>query len=89
MRACLAIGTRNRHGIGERREWESARTCDSSGHESGVKGYSIYCPTRPVDCVIHTLTDAEGNYAISGLHPELLFNYLSSAIDIPPHMSKK
>jgi len=46
-------------------------------YSAGVrKGYSIYCPTCWVDCGKHSATDAEGNFRISGLDPELVFDLL-------------
>src|SRR5215471_2807088 len=46
-------------------------------YSAGVrKGYSIYCPTCWVDCGKHSATDAEGNFQISGLNPELVFDLL-------------
>jgi hypothetical protein len=46
-------------------------------YEAGVKkGYSIFCPTCYTDCGKHTLTDAEGNYRIGGLSPDLHFTLL-------------
>src|ERR1700722_920829 len=46
-------------------------------YEAGVKkGYSIFCPTCYTDCGKRTVTDAEGNFAISGLNPDLLFTLL-------------
>lgn len=40
------------------------------------RGYSVYCPTCWVDCGKRTLTNAEGEYSISGLNPELVFKLL-------------
>ena len=46
-------------------------------YEAGVKkGYSIFCPTCYVDCGKRTLTDAEGNFSIDRLSPDLLFTLL-------------
>jgi uncharacterized GH25 family protein len=46
-------------------------------YSAGVrKGYSLFCPTCYTDCGKRTLTDPEGNFAIAGLNPELLFNLL-------------
>jgi uncharacterized GH25 family protein len=46
-------------------------------YEAGVRtGYSTFCPTCWVDCGKHTLTDAEGNFSIAGLNPDLIFNLL-------------
>lgn len=40
------------------------------------RGYSMYCPTCWVDCGKRTLTNAEGEYSISGLNPDLVFELL-------------
>jgi hypothetical protein len=40
------------------------------------RGYSVYCPTCWVDCGKRTLTNAEGEYAIPGLNPDLVFKLL-------------
>src|SRR5258708_16671938 len=46
-------------------------------YSAGVKkGYSEYCPTCWADCGKHATTDAEGNYTISGLSPDLVFTLL-------------
>ena len=46
-------------------------------YSAGVrKGYSVFCPTCWVDCGKRTTTDAEGNYKISNLDPELVFDLL-------------
>jgi Carboxypeptidase regulatory-like domain len=46
-------------------------------YEAGVKkGYSEYCPTCWADCGKHASTDAEGNFRIAGLSPDLLFTLL-------------
>jgi len=39
-------------------------------------GYSAYCPTCWVDCGKRTITNAEGEYSISGLNPDLVFKLL-------------
>jgi protocatechuate 3,4-dioxygenase beta subunit len=39
-------------------------------------GYSVYCPTCWVDCGKRTITNAEGEYSISGLNPDLVFKLL-------------
>ncbi|MGA3156530.1 MAG: carboxypeptidase-like regulatory domain-containing protein [Steroidobacteraceae bacterium] len=39
-------------------------------------GYSIFCPTCWVDCGRRTITDADGQYHIDGLDPELIFQLL-------------
>ncbi|SRR5579883_2326329 len=47
-------------------------------YEGRVKsGYSIYCPTCWADCGKRAITDAEGNYVISGLDPDLRFKLLA------------
>jgi uncharacterized GH25 family protein len=46
-------------------------------YEAGAKiGYSIFCPTCYTDCGKHTLTDADGNFAIGGLSPDLVFTLI-------------
>jgi len=40
------------------------------------KGYGVYCPTCWVDCGKHAFTDAEGNFTVQGLSPDLLFKLL-------------
>jgi uncharacterized GH25 family protein len=46
-------------------------------HQAGVKrGYSVVCPSCYTDCGKHTLTDAEGNFSIGGLAPDLWFTLL-------------
>src|SRR5882757_4613715 len=39
-------------------------------------GYSVYCPTCWVDCGKRTITNAEGEYSIAGLNPDLVFKLL-------------
>lgn len=38
------------------------------------KGYSVFCPSCWPDCGKHTFTDADGNFNIGGLNPQLVFN---------------
>ncbi len=46
-------------------------------YSAGVRtGYSTFCPTCYVDCGKHTLTGSEGNFNITGLSPDLVFNLL-------------
>lgn len=46
-------------------------------YQAGAKhGYSVYCPTCYADCGKHTVTDAEGNFTISGLRRDLVFTLL-------------
>src|SRR5581483_7374572 len=40
------------------------------------KGYSIYCPTCWVDCGKRAFTDADGQFSISGLNPDLVFTLM-------------
>ena len=40
------------------------------------KGYGVYCPTCWADCGKHASTDAEGNFAIPGLNPDLRFKLM-------------
>jgi len=40
------------------------------------KGYGVYCPTCWADCGKHASTDAEGNFSIAGLNPELQFKLM-------------
>jgi hypothetical protein len=47
-------------------------------YEGHVKtGYGAYCPTCWADCGKHATTDAEGNYSIAGLDPDLRFKLLA------------
>jgi protocatechuate 3,4-dioxygenase beta subunit len=73
--------------VGDERATASGKVADAGGkpvehatvlvYEAGVrKGYSIYCPTCWVDCGKHAVTDADGNYSIGGLNPDLVFNLL-------------
>lgn len=39
-------------------------------------GYSVYCPTCWADCGKRTISNAEGNYSIPGLNPDLVFKLL-------------
>jgi protocatechuate 3,4-dioxygenase beta subunit len=39
-------------------------------------GYGIYCPTCWADCGKHSSTDANGNFSIAGLNPELRFKLM-------------
>jgi hypothetical protein len=46
-------------------------------YEAHVRtGYSVFCPTCWADCGKHTFSDAEGNFNIAGLNPELVFSLL-------------
>jgi hypothetical protein len=85
MAACLATAA----GIsfGEERAAVTGSVADSAGkpvehatvlvYQAGVKkGYSIYCPTCYTDCGKHAATDAQGNFTIGGLSPDLLFTLL-------------
>jgi len=46
-------------------------------YSAGVKkGYSIFCPTCYRDCGKRTVTDAGGNFVITGLSPDLWFTLL-------------
>src|SRR5258708_5718484 len=46
-------------------------------YEARVRtGYSIFCPTCWPDCGKHAFTDAEGNFSIAGLNPQLVFELL-------------
>jgi hypothetical protein len=40
------------------------------------QGFAIVCPTCFVDCGKHTDTDAQGQFAITGLNPALKFRLL-------------
>jgi protocatechuate 3,4-dioxygenase beta subunit len=40
------------------------------------KGYGVYCPTCWADCGKHATTDAEGNFTIAGLNPDLIFKLM-------------
>jgi protocatechuate 3,4-dioxygenase beta subunit len=40
-------------------------------------GYGAYCPTCWADCGKHAATDADGNYTIVGLDPDLRFKFLA------------
>ena len=40
------------------------------------RGYSVYCPTCWVDCGKRSTTDAQGNYSIAALNPDLVFKLL-------------
>jgi protocatechuate 3,4-dioxygenase beta subunit len=47
-------------------------------YEGHVKtGYGAYCPTCWADCGKHATTDAEGNFTIPGLDPDLRFKFLA------------
>jgi hypothetical protein len=47
-------------------------------HSAGLKkGYSIFCPTCYTDCGKRAVTDPQGNFAISGLNPDLTFTLLA------------
>jgi hypothetical protein len=47
-------------------------------YEGHVKtGYGVYCPTCWADCGKHATTDAEGNYTIANLDPDLRFKFLA------------
>jgi uncharacterized GH25 family protein len=41
------------------------------------KGYAEFCPTCWADCGKRTTTDAEGNFTISGLSPDLIFTLVA------------
>jgi hypothetical protein len=46
-------------------------------YEARVRtGYSIFCPTCWPDCGKHAFTDANGNFGIAGLNPNLVFELL-------------
>lgn len=40
-------------------------------------GFGVYCPTCWADCGKHATTDAEGNFTIAGLNPDLRFKLLA------------
>jgi len=40
------------------------------------KGYGVYCPSCWADCGKRAVTDAEGNFTIPGLNPDLVFKLL-------------
>jgi len=84
----LALAPAARTSLGGERATVSGKIVDLAGkplenaivivHSAGVKkGYSIFCPTCYRDCGKRAVTDANGNYAISGLDPELVFTLVA------------
>ena len=87
MRVCVSIFLAAVCLTAEERATITGNVTDAAGkpvehatvlvYEAGVKkGYSVYCPTCYVDCGKHVFTDAEGNYTIGSLAPDLLFTLL-------------
>jgi hypothetical protein len=83
--ACLAASAGT--SLADDRATVTGKVADSAGkplehatvlvYEAGVKkGYATYCPTCWADCGKHATTDADGNFHISGLSPDLLFTLL-------------
>jgi hypothetical protein len=87
MRIILAVTFASGFALAEERATATGKVTDAAGkaldhatvfiYEGHVKkGYGVYCPTCWADCGKHASTDAEGNFSIAGLNPDLQFKLM-------------